>query len=249
MCFFWWFVLFYLVGFFSPPLFFPFFRWGGGGGGGVGRLFSFFNLGCMQTYDSTFICPFFLLFLVYCVVCLLLLLLVVLSFIVFFNFFLSWFCFVFVWLLGGLRPPPPPPPTVLVGCFFFLLFFWGGGWGGGKVGLYFFFSTLNCMKFSTVSALVFVCLLLDFLLYFPFSFLFVLVCGVSFFLYLFASFIKKMVIFGHFSSSFFLLFWGGGGGGGDFDFFPFLFIFLFLVRLGLVFLWGRIVFFSSLFCF
>ena len=68
------------------------------------------------------------------------------------------------------------------------------------------------MKFSTVSALVFVCLLFDFLLYFPFSFLFVLVCGVFFFLYLFASFIKKMVIFLLFSSSIFFFFLGGGGG-------------------------------------
>ena len=61
------------------------------GRGGGGRLFCFFNLGYMQTYDSTFISPPSRFFLVYCLVCLLLLF--ILSFIVCLFAFLFYFYF------------------------------------------------------------------------------------------------------------------------------------------------------------
>ena len=50
------FLTFLFPPFFSFFSFFPFFFGGGGGGVGGG-----FNLGCIQTYDSTFISPLFLL--------------------------------------------------------------------------------------------------------------------------------------------------------------------------------------------
>ena len=196
------------------------------------------ELCCMQTYDSTFISP---LFLVYCLVylfCFVLLLLFVLSLLVFFVFsFLVSFCFRLFWgrfcflvsfclvtfflafFLCFL-------PGVFFCVCFVVVFFFGGGGGGICLSFSFFQPQLHEVLYCLFSALEFV--FVDF--FFPF--LFVLLVGClfsSFFSFLFTIFINFGVFFLRFVGFLFLSLscvWGlffFFGGGLVFLFFCFVF--------------------------
>ena len=141
-----WFLLFFPL--FSNGCFFVFCFLEGGWGG---RLFCFWNLDCMQTYDSTFISLLFLLYLVYdffiflfvfccCCCCFYFLGFVLYLFLTFGCLFLS-FC-LFAFFL-----------SFFLCCFSVLVcvLFWGVG-GEGELVFFFFLSQIKMSLWPTLEA-------------------------------------------------------------------------------------------------